>query len=250
MGFIVETATTGLQLLMKVRHNHPDLMIVDVNMPELDGLSACLNLLRPDSEPVDVVVITGSEDPETIERCDSLGMFYGRKGPNFWSDIGSALAVVFPDMVGRIGELTAELNGSEVYVRPRVLLIDDDPEIQHFYASRLAKCGVDMLYASNAAHGHRIACKVRPSVIIADNYMPDGDAIYLLDRLRRSPETKKVPVIVMSGRLLDEQTRMGLKRDVYGQPGAAHIFRKSFDTSELFQALQDSVALRSVGGFT
>jgi hypothetical protein len=33
-----------------------------------------------------------------------------------------------------------------------------------------------------------------------------------------------------------------------GHPGAAHVFKKSLDTSELFQALQGSVALQGVGG--
>jgi CheY-like chemotaxis protein len=248
MGFIVETATNGLQLLMKGRRTHPDLMIVDVNMPELDGLSACLSLLHPGSKPVDVIVITGGSDPETIERCGSLGMFYGHKGPEFWENIEAALAVIFPDMIGKIAELEPQPKSTEVYVRPRVLLIDDDPAIQHFYASRLAKLGVDMLYASNAVHGHRIACKARPSVVITDNYMPDGDAMYLLSRLRRSPETENVPVIVMSGRSIDEQTQANLRRDMCGRPGAVHIFRKSFDTSDLFQALQGSVALQGAGG--
>ena len=82
MGFVVETATNGLQLLMKGRRTHPDLMIVDVNMPELDGLSACLNLLHPDSQPVDVIVITGSSDPETIERCGAWVCFMGIRDPN------------------------------------------------------------------------------------------------------------------------------------------------------------------------
>ena len=37
MGFAVETAANGMQLLIKARRNHPDIMIIDVNMPELDG---------------------------------------------------------------------------------------------------------------------------------------------------------------------------------------------------------------------
>lgn len=69
MGFKVETATNGLQLLVKARRNHPDIIIVDVNMPELDGLSVCSRLLDPGGKPVEVVVVTGANDPETAERC-------------------------------------------------------------------------------------------------------------------------------------------------------------------------------------
>ena len=45
MGFNVETATNGMQMLIKARHSHPDIMIVDVNMPEVDGVSACARML-------------------------------------------------------------------------------------------------------------------------------------------------------------------------------------------------------------
>jgi CheY-like chemotaxis protein len=238
MGFRVETAANGMQMLIKARQNHPDIMIVDVNMPEMDGLSVCVRLLDPGSKPVDVVVVTGSSDPETVERCESLGMFYGRKGPDFWKSIEAALTEIYPDMAGMIGEQEMQSTGAEVHERPRVLVVDDDPDIQRFFASRLAKFGVDTLYASDAVHGFRIACKEHPSVIITDNFMPDGDALYLLCRLRSTPATENIPVFVMSGRPLGEMTEQILKRDISGRPGATQIFKKSFDTDELFGALQ------------
>ena len=77
--------------------------------------------------------------------------------------------------------------GAEIHQRPRVLVIDDDPAIQEFLSSRLAKYGIDTLYAADAVHGFRMACREHPSVIITDNFMPDGDAQYLLHRLRSAP---------------------------------------------------------------
>jgi CheY-like chemotaxis protein len=238
MGFSVETASNGMQMLIKARHNHPDIMIIDVNMPELDGLSACSRLLNPGSKPVDVIVITGSSDSETAERCESLGLFYGRKGFEFWKSIEAALVEIFPNMVSTIAGLEAHSKNTEVHEHPRVLLIDDDPAIQHFLASRLSKFGVVTLYASDAVHGYRIASKARPTVIIADNFMPNGDAQYLLGRLRSTPVTGNIPVIVISGQKLDEVTQQNLRREICGRPGAAHIFMKSFDANELFEALK------------
>ena len=37
MGFEVETATNGIQALVKANRNRPDVLIVDFNMPEADG---------------------------------------------------------------------------------------------------------------------------------------------------------------------------------------------------------------------
>ena len=237
MGF-VETAANGIQLLIKARHSHPDLMIVDVNMPELDGFSACTRLLEPGSRPFDVIVIAGNPNSETVERCESLGLFYGCKGFEFWKSIEAALVEIFPDMKDKIVGLETESKNTTLQERARVLLIDDDPAIQQFLASRLRKYGIDTLYASDAAHGYRIACKSRPSVVVTDNYMPNGDAQYLLSRLRRTPATGNTPVIVISGQRLDTITKQNLTREIGGQPGAAHIFQKSLETDELFEALQ------------
>jgi len=50
---------------------------------------------------------------------------------------------------------------------------------------------------------------------------------------------------VISGRPLDEITQQTLKRDICGQHGAAHIFKKSFDTAELFAALKQFCAFET-----
>jgi CheY-like chemotaxis protein len=238
MGFAVETATNGMQLLIKARRNHPDVMIIDVNMPELDGLSVCTRLLDPGSKPVEVVVVTGSADPQTAERCESLGLFYGRKGPEFWKSVEAALAEIYPAMADRIAGGDIEPSGEDIPERPRVLVVDDDPDMGRFLASRLGKHGVDTLLASDAVHGFHVACKERPCVIITDNFMPNGDARYLLYRLRGTAATENIPVFVLSGRVIDEATEQILRREICGRPGAAQVFRKSFDTDELFGALQ------------
>jgi CheY-like chemotaxis protein len=69
-----------MQLLIKARHFLPDVMIVDVNMPELDGLTVCTQLHKSLGKPVELVVVTGYTHSKTIERCENLGAFYVRKG--------------------------------------------------------------------------------------------------------------------------------------------------------------------------
>ena len=245
MGFNVDTAVNGMQLLIKARRSQPDIMIVDVNMPEMDGLSVCSRLLDPGSKPVEVVVVTGSADPATAERCESLGLFYGRKGPQFWQNIEAALTEIYPSMAGLIEQQELQATAPAVHERPRVLVVDDDPAIEKFLATRLAKFGIDTLYASDAVHATRIAAKERPSVIITDNFMPDGDAQYLLHRLRNNQATAHIPVFVISGMPIDEITEMTLRREISGLPGAAQVFKKSFDTEELFKALKKFCAFET-----
>jgi CheY-like chemotaxis protein len=238
MGFDVDTASNGIQALLKANRIKPDILVIDVNMPEVDGLSVCARLLESDRAPVNVIVITGSKDPDTLERCEGFGAYYARKGPDFWSDLETALAEIHPRMAGRIRETSTHAVAPTVPKRPRVLLVDDDNDISRFLTSRLEKCGLDVRYAYDAQQGFRMACKDEPAVIVTDYFMPNGDAQYLLTRLRTTATTANIPVIVLSGRQLSEVTEQSLRREICGHPGATQILRKSHDTHALFEALK------------
>jgi CheY-like chemotaxis protein len=148
------------------------------------------------------------------------------------------LIEICPDMAASIAEAGKPSLHVEMWERPRILLVDRDPDVGIFLSSRLRKFGVDTLIAHDAIHGFRIACREAPSVIITDYQLPNGDAHFLLWRLRNTAETDSIPVFVMSAARLGETTESSLKRDVCGRRGVERFFVKSFDTQELFTALQ------------
>jgi CheY-like chemotaxis protein len=238
VGFEVDTATNGVQALIRANRSHPDVMVIDINMPEADGLTVCARLLDPSKRALNVIVVTGSRETEAAERCEGFGAFLVRKGPDFWNGLGSALIELFPRMADRIKELHHQPIRSKMRERPCVLMIDDDPSVKQFLSSRLAKGGVELLFASDIAQGYRMACKETPSAILSDYFLPNGGIPYLLSRLRSTLETENIPVFVLTGRDLDEITQQSLMREFCGKPGVVRIFRKSFDTEELFGALK------------
>ena len=238
MGFKIETAANGVQLLIKARRSRPDVMIVDVNLPDVDGITVCTRLFSLNGRRIEAVVVSGYSDPATVERCNSLGVRFGRKGPDFWKFIKFTLGEIYPDLAPMIASVDIGAAAPNVPLHPRVLVVDDDPAIEHFIAGKLAACGIDTLYANNAADAYRLACKARPSVIVTDYAMPDGDALYLLFRLRRTATAASVPVIVITGHTLGERTEQTLREPICGRPGAAQVLRKSPDTRELFGAIQ------------
>lgn len=243
MGFEVQTAGNGMQALIMARQGRPDFLIVDVNMPEVDGLSLCAHLLDPTNRPLEVVVVTGNPDPETIERCEAFGAVYGRKGPDLWNIVRSALIERFPEIAFNLAKAESSLVGAAMRMRPRVLVVDDDPDVGLFLGSRLRKAGADALFAPSGIRAYQIALREKPSVILSDYFMPDGDANYLLNKLRSTPATANIPVFVMSGRRLEDLTIANLRRKIGDLPGAVRLFKKPFDTNELFLALQEYCAL-------
>ena len=245
-GFEVETANNGLQALIKANRQQPDILVIDVNMPEADGLTICARLLDSSRKSLNVVVITGSRQSEPADRCDGFGAYYIRKGSAFWTELAEALTETFPAMTQQIKGLAPEPAAAVVSKsHSRILVIDEDPFMELYLRSRLRKFGIDTLHASDAHHGFRTACKEEPSVIICDYDTSQGDAHYLLSRLRTAHLTENVPVLVWTDLDLTETVMQNLKREVCGHPGAAEIFKKSLDMSELFVTLEKLVGFQN-----
>ena len=239
MGFEVQTAANGLQALSMASRNQPDVLIIDVNMPEVDGMSVSARLLRPDKRPLEVIVITASSYVETAGRCESFGAFHVRKGLGFWDGVRAALVEIFPDLVGRtVEEGPFSPPRAGLRERPRILVVDDDPGVGAFLSSRLGKYGVDTVLAHDGVQGYRCACREEPSIIIAHYETPNGDAHYLMQKLRSTATTESIPVVITSSDRLDDATEARLKRDLSGRQGSVHFFSFPLDTEELFALLQ------------
>jgi two-component system, NarL family, nitrate/nitrite response regulator NarL len=65
---IVGEARVGSQVLPLVGRTKPDLVLLDIRMPQLDGL-ACLDLIRRRHAEVKVVVLSAFEDPEHVQAA-------------------------------------------------------------------------------------------------------------------------------------------------------------------------------------
>jgi CheY-like chemotaxis protein len=247
LGFDVETASDGVETLIKAGQSKPDILVVDVNMPGVDGLSVCAHLLDPYTKPLNVIVITGSRDPDLIDRCKHFGAHYARKGPTFWSDMEAALIDICPHMADSILKTGARTPAVKEQGRARMLLVDDDNDVNRYLASQLEKkYRIEVLSASDANQGFQLARRDEPAVIVTDYFMPNGDAQYFLTKLRTTVATEKIPVIVMTGRRLDDTNVQNLRQEICGRPGATSILKKSFDTEELFSALEQSCGFDKV----
>ena len=73
-GFIVEEAADGYQAVATFMRMHPDIVLLDVMMPQMDGIDTCSELRKfPGGENVPVVMVTGLENVEFIKRAYKAG---------------------------------------------------------------------------------------------------------------------------------------------------------------------------------
>jgi CheY-like chemotaxis protein len=88
LGLDVVATTDAVNALLGAERFHPDLIVLDVNMPTGNGAALC-ELLATNQElrGVPIIMYTGVADAKTRYRCQSLGARYVMKEPGSWSSL-------------------------------------------------------------------------------------------------------------------------------------------------------------------
>lgn len=72
-GIDVFTASGGVEALKIIDENQPDLVLLDIQMEEINGIEV-LKKLREAQNNIKVIMVTGAEDPKIINEANSLGV--------------------------------------------------------------------------------------------------------------------------------------------------------------------------------
>ncbi len=72
-GYTTWEATNGLEALWIVKHQRPELVLLDLRMPRVDGFET-LRHIRKFDPSIRVVIVTGDVSDETRQRVESLGL--------------------------------------------------------------------------------------------------------------------------------------------------------------------------------
>ncbi len=82
---------------------------------------------------------------------------------------------------------------------PRILFVDDDPDIQTTFEMKMRPYRVMIDHAYFGTQGIVEALRTKPDLILMDIAMPNGNGEYLLETVKRNPATAQIPVIVFTG---------------------------------------------------
>ncbi len=172
--FEVFLAADGKTALETFSQQEIDIMILDVKLPDIDGLEVLAKIKekKPDCE---VIVITGSGTQEIAITSLRRGAIDYIEKPIEMDELSVAL--------GRAQEKLAERE--ELSYKNRLLLIDDDKEIVKRLKKVLEKEGYEVIDACGAKDGLNIIENNKIDVVITDIQMEDMDGIEVLQRAKR-----------------------------------------------------------------
>jgi len=118
----------------------------------------------------------------------------------------------------------------------KVLVADDHPNTRAGLVAVLDETGYEVIEARDGREALELALHEHPDVILLDVWMPFMDGFEVLQRLRETPATKSVPVILLTAMDARKGERTGMDL------GATHYMTKPWDPGTLETAIR--VALR------
>jgi signal transduction histidine kinase/DNA-binding response OmpR family regulator len=157
---------------------------------------------------------------------------------------GSRFTVVLPRELPRDDEASATTAETEAWpvVAPedvrRVLIVDDDESVRRLFAYELESLGVRILEAGDGRSAVEIATAERPDAILLDVLLPGVDGWETLRLLKQRPETRNIPVVILS--VVDNRT-FGLSL------GAFDYLVKPVEVSSLVDSLSRAGVLATRG---
>ncbi len=205
-GFRVETALDGTTGLDRARELRPDVVLLDVLMPGMDGWTV-LSRLKEDSglRDIPVVMVTMLDDR-------SLGFA-----------LGATDYLVKPVEPTRLAAVVQRLCPDP---EATVLIVDDDPAARARLARLVREGGWRPVEAENGAVALERLESTSPSLMLLDLVMPEMDGFALAARLRADPAWQHLPVVVVTGKELSAEERAELNGSV------ATVCRKDDDSLE------------------
>ncbi len=220
-GYRVEVASGGEEGLKRATELHPDVITLDVAMPRMDGWSV-LSALKADPALHDIPVIM-------LTMVDNKSMGYA---------LGAAEYMMKPINRERLIAVIRKY-GSRRDQNP-VLVVEDDPDTRYILKNTLEKDGWKVQTAANGRIALELATNRPPGLILLDLMMPEMDGFTFIDELRRVPDGRRIPVIVLTAKDLTAEDRRRLNGYV------ERVVQKGANRDALLGEVRDLVA-QSIG---
>ncbi len=197
VGYEVVEAADGAETLAQAETERPDLILLDLSLPDSDGLELADRLRAlPGAAHTPIVAVAGFLSKLEVAQIQQRFEDY-------------LLKPVDPaELVRRVGLLAPpRKEEAPIASRPRVLLVDDSPTQLKLTRLHLEQAGYHVTTAANGAEALALARQAPPDVIVSDVLMPELDGFQLCLAVRRDPALAEVPVVLYSAAYIDAQDR-------------------------------------------
>lgn len=217
-GYEVFSAKDGQAGLDLIRAIQPDLVLLDIIMPRMDGMEVLAHM-HDDAvlSKIPVIIISNSGQAVEIERALALGVKdYLVKAEFDPQEVLDKMRALLHE-TGKEQEAPVSEGAAAHSAAPvdpsafRVLLVEDDSFLRDLISQKMKKEGFTVIEAVDGEESLKKAANENPHIILLDLILPGADGFEVLRKLRAEPITGKVPIIVLSNLGQKEDVEKGIR---------------------------------------
>src|SRR5687768_17791962 len=121
-------------------------------------------------------------------------------------------------------------------MKPKILVVDDEPEALEVLGFKLSEAGFNPLFAKDGTRALEYARDQHPALIVLDLMLPEIDGLEVCKILRRDPATAMIPILMLTARAAEMDRVLGLEL------GADDYVTKPFSPRELVLRIKKLLA--------
>lgn len=189
-GIEAEAVRSGESALKILGMKRPDLVILDIMMPDMNGQELLRRLKQnPEFVTLPVIMLTGKTNEKDVRDAHHSGALD---------------YIVKPFDPEKLMEKVASILDS---ARRTVLIADNDVHIAQLLASKYKSHGFRIMTADNGVKAWNLIYRSPPDLVVLDILMPGMDGLSVLGNMRADAKTKDIPVMVVSTRSEKDQVQ-------------------------------------------
>ncbi len=237
-GFSIVTANNGLTAIMEVKRCRPDLLIIDVVMPEINGYDVCRDLkFNGDYKDLPVIILTSRDrelDPAIGQKMKIDYVQKPIKPELLIEHVKAMIGTGAGSSAETRKQNLAEPLAPQSVVKPRahdgparILIVDDEPGTVLVASRKLEADGYQVSTVGNGEEALAFLNRQVPDLILMDVQMPLMNGYACLTAIRKHPFWTNIPVIMM--------TAHDHLEDLFFQLGVHGYIQKPFKLDDLLQ---------------
>ena len=225
-GFKLIHAMDGVEGLQKAVEYIPDLIISDLDMPNMNGYEMCQEIKQREvTQDIPVVILSARGAGLDIDKGFDVGANDFLTKP-----------VDEAELISRIN-LTLGSQG-ESSLREKILVVDDSALVRNMMKQGLSQQGFEILTANDGQEGYDAAVEHEPDLIVTDFNMPKMDGRELTRALKSREALSDIPVLMLTAADSDTDQRKGK------HAGVAAFLSKPFPPDKLVVIAEKLIAER------
>lgn len=211
-GYTVSVAKDGEVGLAKIKEEKPDLVLLDLVMPKMDGFGVLSAKAKDeDIKNIPVIIISNSGEPSELEKGVKMGandylikaefdpqeviekmrkylsaekfFIKGKSVETYKKESETFKKEEKPDSAVGIG---------------KILVIEDEKFLRELIVQKLSKDGFTVEFVVDGVEGIKKAEEFKPDLIFLDLILPGLHGFDVLSQLKNNPNTNYIKVVILS----------------------------------------------------